>query len=227
MTSALHTQRNWSYTLSSSDNTFSIFSELQGQTYTWRRGTVIARENTPAQAVFFLLSGKVKIVKKDRQNHNFLLGLLRPGDSIGLQSVLRHEPHTATAVALEDVRINRIETAVFLQWLELHPTGFQLVLRLLCSELARAESRINTMIRISASARLADVLLMLDKAYGTDAHGNMAVVLKPREYADLTNVARGTMYRLLRRFVESGLITVQDMSIRLLNREKLRQLAGG
>lgn len=226
MTAGLHIQHNYSCSLSNSDPLPPIFSELRGSRQSWKKGTVIFRENTPVKAVFFIHTGKVKLIKKDRQNHNFLLGLLKPGDSIGLQSALRQAPYTTTAVALEDICLTRVEAATFVQWIELHPNSLHHVLRLLCGELARAEDRISSMMRISASARLAEVLLMIDQAYGVDAMGNLSIMLKPREFADLTNVARGTMYRLLKRFVESGLIYMQDTSIRLVNREELRLLAG-
>lgn len=226
MAAGIHIQHAWLGSLPSSENQCPPFSELWESQHSWKKGTVVFRENKPVQAVFFLRSGKVKLVKKDRKNHNFLLGLLKPGDSMGLQSALRNAPYTATAIALEDISVTRVETAVFLQWVAQHPDSSQHVLRLLCSELARVEDRMNSMMRTSASTRLAEVLLMLDKAYGVDSVGNLAIRLKPREYADLTNVARGTMYRLLKRFAESGLVGIQGTSVRLINREGLRHLAG-
>ena len=99
-------------------------------------------------------------------------------------------------------------------------------MRLLCTELGRAEERANSMIRISASSRLAEVLLMIDSAYGTGRDGTLGVVLRPSEYADLTNIARGSVYRLLNNFAELGIISFSGMTIRILDRSKLRSIAG-
>lgn len=193
---------------------------------TFRKGEVLCRESAPGKAVFFLRTGKVKLIRKDRLGSKFLLGLLGPGDTVGLQAVLHNEAYTSTAIALEDTKVSSMDADAFRQWLALHSERLRQVMQMLCTELGRAENRMYAMTRASASARLAEALLMLGKTYGTDADGHLAVRLKPREYADLTNVARGTIYRLLRQFTDEGLIDFDGTNIILLDNSRLLRLAG-
>lgn len=192
----------------------------------WKRGAVIMRESGAPAACFVIATGKVKLVKKDRNGKNFLLALLRPGDAFGLPAVLNGEPYSSTAIAIENASGFRIDAVHFHRWYQYHPSNFQQVMRLLCAELGRAEERVNSMMRVSASSRLAEVILIIESVYGTSSDGTLSVFLRPREYADLTNVARGTIYRLLRQFADEGLIEFSGTAIRVLNRTGLQDVAG-
>lgn len=195
------------------------------RTGTFRKGEVICREGSSGQTVFFLHTGKVKLLRKDKSGKNFLLGLLGPGDTIGLQAVLHGEAYTSTAIAIEAVNVSFIDAETFLQWLAQRPDRRHQILQLLCIELERVENRMYAMTRSSASARLAEILLMLDKTYGVAPGGGLSIRLKPREYADLINVARGTIYRLLRQFADTGLIALDGLTITLLDRIRLIRIA--
>lgn len=192
---------------------------------TFRKGEVLCREGKPGRTVWFLQAGKVKLVRKDRVGRKFLLGLLGPGDTVGLQAILHREAYTSTAIVIEHTRASYIDSDTFLQWLSHRPDRLHQILQLLCIELERVENRMYTMTHSSASARLAEMLLMLDKTYGITSAGSLAIRLKPREYADLINVARGTIYRLLKQFAETGLITLDGPTITLLDRPRLSKLS--
>ncbi len=184
------------------------------------------REHGAPAACYVIDTGKVKLMKKDRNGKNFLLALLRPGDAFGLPAVLHGEPYSATAIAIENTTGFRIDAVHFHRWYQQHPSNFQQVMRLLCAELGRAEERVHSMMRVSAPSRLAEVLLIVESVYGTNSDGTLAVVLRPREYADLTNVARGTIYRLLKQFADDGLIDFNSTTIRILDRSGLQSVAG-
>ncbi len=203
------------------------FPEIEGaRAASWKKNIVIMRENGAPAACYVLTTGKVKLVKKDRNGKNFLLALLHPGDTFGLPAVLNGEPYSSTAITIENTTGFRLDAVHFHRWYQQHPSNFQQVMRLLCAELGRAEERVNSMMRVSASSRLAEVLLIIESVYGTNSDGTLAVVLRPKEYADLTNVARGTIYRLLRQFADERLINFSSTTIRILNRSGLQSIAG-
>jgi CRP-like cAMP-binding protein len=192
---------------------------------TFRKGEVLCREGSPGRTVLFLHTGKIKLVRKDKLGRKFLLGLLGPGDTVGLQAILHREAYTSTAIAIEQIQASYVDADTFLQWLSHRPDRLHQILQLLCVELERVENRMYTMTRASASARLAETLLMLDKTYGATPAGSLTVRLKPREYADLINVARGTIYRLLKQFADTGLINFEGSTITLLDRMRLVRIA--
>ena len=59
-------------------------------------------ENEKVKGVYFLLSGKIKIVKSDSENKDSLLYFINSPDIICLHSILEEEFHIHTAVAAVD-----------------------------------------------------------------------------------------------------------------------------
>jgi CRP/FNR family transcriptional regulator len=59
-------------------------------------------ENEKVKGVYFLLSGKIKIVKSDSENKDSVLYLIKAPDIICLHSILEEEYHIHTAVAAAD-----------------------------------------------------------------------------------------------------------------------------
>lgn len=59
-------------------------------------------ENEKVKGVYFLLSGKVKIIKSDSENKDSVLYLIKAPDIICLHSIMEEEFHIHTAVAAID-----------------------------------------------------------------------------------------------------------------------------
>lgn len=85
----------------------SIISELlelagSKQYIALSRNDRLFMENEKVKGVYFLLSGKIKIVKSDVDNKDSVLYLIKAPDIICLHSILEEEYHIHTAVAAAD-----------------------------------------------------------------------------------------------------------------------------
>jgi type IV pilus assembly protein PilB len=88
---------------------FSVFSfdECQQVVKRMRRrdfppSTMIVREGAPGNSMFFIITGKVEIRKKDpNTNIDFLLSEMGPGQNFGEMSLLTGKPRTATVLTME------------------------------------------------------------------------------------------------------------------------------
>jgi ATP-binding cassette subfamily B protein len=76
-------------------------------------GTPIVREGEPADAFYVLASGRARVVKQGMNGDEVPLGYLRPGDSFGEMALLGKTVRTATVRASDDVRVFRLDAAVF------------------------------------------------------------------------------------------------------------------
>ncbi|HEX5635373.1 MAG TPA: cyclic nucleotide-binding domain-containing protein, partial [Gemmatimonadales bacterium] len=85
-------------------------------------GRVLVQEGEPADALYVLASGKVRVVKRAENGDDMSLGTLRPGDTFGEAGFL--EPggvHPTTVRTSSDVEVLRLDRAVFEDLLQRRP----------------------------------------------------------------------------------------------------------
>ncbi len=80
-------------------------------TYTF--GAVIVREGDPADALYLLLSGRARVVKRGDSGEELPLNVLRAGDAFGEMALLERTTRMATVRASSDVEALRLDRAAF------------------------------------------------------------------------------------------------------------------
>ena len=96
-------------------------------------GAVILTRQAPADALFFILSGKVRVELRDSAGQIFNLAELGSGEVVGERAILTGEPRSADVRALCETRAARLSRPDFLELLSHTP---QLYANL-CQDLAR------------------------------------------------------------------------------------------
>ncbi len=96
-------------------------------------GAVILTRQVPADALFFILSGKVRVELRDSAGQIFNLAELGSGEVVGERAILTGEPRSADVRALCETRAARLSRPDFLELLSHTP---QLYANL-CQDLAR------------------------------------------------------------------------------------------
>lgn len=84
-------------------------------------GAVIAAEGTPADALFVLVSGRARVVKRAETGDEMPLNVLRAGDSFGEVELLEQVPRPTTVRASTDVIALRLDAAEFRALIDEHP----------------------------------------------------------------------------------------------------------
>src|SRR5882724_6887529 len=74
-------------------------------------GAVIVREGDPADALYVLVNGRARVVKRGDGGEDVTLGVLRPGDAFGEMALLEHTTRMATVRASSDVEVLRLDRA--------------------------------------------------------------------------------------------------------------------
>ena len=80
-------------------------------TYTF--GAVIVREGDPADALYVLLSGRARVVKRGDSGEEVPLNVLRAGDAFGEMALLERTTRMATVRTSSDVETLRLDRAAF------------------------------------------------------------------------------------------------------------------
>src|SRR5688572_26266764 len=84
-------------------------------------GAVIVSEGDPTDAIYVIVSGRARVLKRGEGNAEIALNMLRPGDSFGELDLLARAPSPTTVRASGDVLALRLDRAVFEALLDVHP----------------------------------------------------------------------------------------------------------
>ncbi len=100
-----------------------------GQWVVFEQDEVVSRQGTGVRDVLFIVEGRGKAEVSAPVNANFVavLNLLKPGDDIGLLSLVDGAPHSATVIALERIFALSIPTTDLRNMLKAHVEWYRLL----------------------------------------------------------------------------------------------------
>ena len=186
-----------------------------------RTGTVLFVEGDPGASVLVVQHGRVKLTTTTAEGHEHVLAIRGPSELVGELACLDESAprRSATATALNDVVIQVIPNAQFLQFLEVQPRALLALTRSLIARLHDADRRRLEFGAYDTLGRVARVLNELAGAQGRPHRGGIRLdpPLSQQELAGLVGASRESVVRALgelrrRGIVETGrrLLVVRD-----------------
>ncbi len=130
-------------------------------TASYRANEDIFRQGDPADAVFYILKGKVKLVVLSEQGKEGVIAMLNPGDFIGEGCLAGQPLHMASAIAMEESNVVRIEIDAMIRVLHEEPGLSEMFMAFLLSRNIQFEADLVDQLFNSSEKRLARVLLLL------------------------------------------------------------------
>jgi CRP-like cAMP-binding protein len=172
-------------------------------------GTILHRQDEPADCLHYLISGMVKTYQVHASGYESVIRIHLAGSFIGLSSLTSRGHWDATSVAQKPSRLIMISKPRFLRLLEENSSLSIKLVQLLVDRLSDLHFRIGELQTQSVEQRLAYALLSLSRA---DPNGNfenerVAISLTHEELAQLINTRRQTVTSVLRRFTELGYVS--------------------
>jgi CRP-like cAMP-binding protein len=173
-------------------------------------GTTIFAKGDPANGLYVVERGRVKISTTSVQGRELVLNILGTGAAFGEIALLDGGERTADASACEPARLLLLETAGLIAFLESRPDVMRRMLVALTDRLRWVSSQVEDVMFLSLPARMAKRLLFLGEHFGVDTERGrrLTVVLPQHELASHMNVARETVNRLLQDWRDQGMIEV-------------------
>lgn len=190
----------------------------------WREyetGELVVLEGDAGPGLYFLQYGWLKVVKTSAAGREQILRFLEPGETFNEIGVFTGQPNPATAIALEPAGVWLIQRDVLLRLLRERPEFAQHVIIKMAQHMLHLVALVTDLSLRPVTGRLAR--LLLEGAAGD-------VLERPRWYTQAELAARlGTVpdviQRALRSLENDGLIVVERHQIRLMDREKLSEIA--
>jgi len=171
-----------------------------------RRGRTIFRQGDPADAVFYIQKGKVQITVVSDQGKEGVIAILDAGEFFGEGSLVGQPLHLASAAAMTDCAIVRIEKASMISALQDEPEFSRVFMAFLLSRNAQVEADPVDQLFNSSEKRLARLLLSLAH-FGKD--GKMEPILPKINHETLAarvGTTRSRINHFMNKFRKLGFI---------------------
>jgi len=134
----------------------------------YERGQFVFRQGDAADAVFYIETGSVQITVISEQGKEGVIGMLEAGEFLGEGCLAGQPLHLASANAMVESDIVRIEKDAMIRALHDEPTFSQQFMAYLLSRNVQIEADLVDQLFNSSEKRLARVLLLLAH-FGKDA----------------------------------------------------------
>jgi CRP/FNR family transcriptional regulator len=186
----------------------------------------IVREGDPADYLFNLTDGTVKLYKLLPDGRQQITGFLFPGDFLGLPAAGRY---AYSAEAVTEVTFCRFDRKKLDHLLEDFPRMERRLLGIASNELAAAQDQMLLLGRKTAREKVASFLLTIARRGGRPGTPDSPLLLPMTrtEIADYLGLTIETVSRTLTRFRKEGLIALPALDhVVLADRPALARLAG-
>ena len=195
-------------------------------TNTFVKNQVLFYEGNRPTGVFSISHGRVKLYKSDCNGNQKIVRIASPGEVIGYRSILVDEPYTATAQAIDDVRVCFVDRDAFENLLKSDPVTAYNLMKKMAHEIRDAQNSEFSLAHKSVRERLAELFIVLSNRYGSNANGKLELGIKlaRQEIADLIGVSQETAIRMIRQFIEDELIETHKKEIYVIDKQGLLEI---
>lgn len=207
-------------------------------TNSYSSGSMLFIEGQPANGVFMLCQGEVKLYTCSRDGKVVIMHIAGPGELLGLSAVVSHGNFEVSAEVISACQVNFIRKADFMRLLSNHPEISMNAVRHLCTQYNEACNQIRSFgLSTSVADKLAKLMLewslhtVASPGYtGGDGNGNGPVRIKMRftheEMAEMIGTSRETVTRLLKDFKERELISLKGSDLYIHSTKNLESVIG-
>lgn len=194
---------------------------------TFRKKEMLYEVGGPANELYLLEQGRVRLFNKSAQGRNLTLSVVEPGDIFGELALFPNRHWASHAQALSDGVLYAVPSRKLQALLEQDPTLVLRVMENLGRRLQAAERRLGDLVFKSVPERLAALLLDM---VGPAARQGRGPARLPNRYthlqlAEMINTHRETVTKIFNRFRDDRLLEFDRRGIVLLDMERLREMA--
>jgi len=183
------------------------------------RGEIILYDGEPAQSLYFVVSGAVKVFKTSIDGKEQILNIIRPGDSFNDVPIFDDGVNPASAQAMGPVTLYELRKNEFRTLLRNNPQLAANTIRILAGQVRHLVSLVEDLSFKHVIGRVAKILL---KAGDGDDDGPK---LTQQEMAAIAGSAREVIGRSLKALEAEGMIRLNRHRIVITDREALRERA--
>jgi CRP/FNR family cyclic AMP-dependent transcriptional regulator len=172
----------------------------------YRTNQSIFTQGDPADAIFYIKKGNVKLTVVSKQGKEAVVAILKVGDFFGEGCLAGQQVRMATAVAISECSVMKMEKAAVVRLLHDEPSFSDLFMAHLLGRNVKIEEDLVDQLFNSSEKRLARVLLLLAN-FGKEGHPELVIPKISQEtLAGIVGTTRPRISFFMNRFRKLGFI---------------------
>jgi CRP/FNR family transcriptional regulator, cyclic AMP receptor protein len=173
---------------------------------TYRKNAIVYSQTSVADAVFYIQSGKIKIVVASKQGKEAAVAILGPGDFFGEGCLIGQPLRMATAKAMVESEIMRVNKTEMIRVLHEEPTFGELFTAHLLIRNSRVEEDLVDQLFNSSEKRLARTLLILANFGKEGGPQPITIPISQETLAEIVGTTRSRVSHFMNKFRKLGFI---------------------
>jgi CRP/FNR family transcriptional regulator, cyclic AMP receptor protein len=172
----------------------------------YRDGQIVFSQGDPADAVFYIQSGKVKVTVVSEQGKEAVVALLGTNNFFGEGCLAGQAQRIATVRTMTDSVIVRLEKAAIVRVIHEEPAFSEMFIAHLLGRSIRVEADLVDQLFNSSEKRLARVLLLLANFGKDEKPEPILATISQETLADMIGTTRSRVSFFMNKFRKLGLI---------------------
>ena len=196
-------------------------------TKTVKKGDNIFEEGEKLNGVFCVRNGVSKLSKISENGKDQIVKIATKGEILGQRSVITEEKTNLSATALNNMEVCYIPKNYLTESINNNVKFTKAILLHMANDLKFADNAIVNMSQKNVKQRIAETLQYLEKNFGTDTEGYIAITLTREDIANLVGAAKEACIRTLTVFKNEEWIITDGKRIKIKNHKALYKLVTG
>lgn len=192
-----------------------------------RADEILCQRGDPADHVYAILDGRVRVVAQAEDGREVVLRTLGRGEVCGELGVLLQGRRTATMIADVPCELLALPGRQFLALLESRPKTCIVLLGALAARIGKLTDELSDLVFLSLPSRLAKKLLDLARDHGrTTPEGLRIEGLSQHDLATFVGTTRESVNKQLKLWKEDSLVEMGRAAVTIRQLDVLRRIAG-
>ena len=172
----------------------------------YRKDDVIFSQGAPADAVFYIQKGKVKVAVTSEQGKEAVVAILDAGSFLGEGCLIGQPLRLAKATTMTDSSVMRVEKAEMVRVLHAEPIFGEMFTAYLLNRNSRIEGDLIDQLFNSSEKRLARTLLLLANFGKEGGPEPVPTKISQETLAEMVGTTRSRVSKFMNKFRKLGLI---------------------
>jgi CRP-like cAMP-binding protein len=172
----------------------------------YRKDEIVFSQGDPADAVFYIQSGKVKVTVVSEQGKEAVVAMLGTNDFFGEGCLAGQARRIATVATIVDSVIVRLEKAAIVRVIHQEPAFSEMFIAHLLARAIRVEADLVDQLFNSSEKRLARLLLLLANFGKEEKPEPVLAKISQETLADMIGTTRSRVSFFMNKFRKLGLI---------------------
>jgi len=190
----------------------------------FKPGETIFKSGGPLTHMICITKGKVKVYLEDsNMDKRILIAIIKPVELIGGPGFLVDNRHYITVTALEETVACFIRVEDFKEVMQTNAEFSIELVKYLNERIILHYEKILNLTHKQTHGKIADTLLYLSEVvYKNDSFETQ---LSRQDFADMSAMTKESAIRVLKEFIEEGIIKCDLSNFKILNKEKLQKIS--